>query len=319
MRIALVECPPFNPGAMMRGHLRFTAMLALCVACGSGSTGPTSDGNASRLHFMRTVLAGTEGPRLWAATPGDLTGSWSGHVIPDTASALRVSPDGRRLVYSDGRWIHLLDLASGHRVQLSPAWAEDRWPSWNGSSTRILVTRTTGSGGSARLVSLGIAPGDSIAHGVLDAPVNAEPSWSPDGQWVARTRWPYGLPLEVMALDGSGLVELAPGVAGARFRSPVWSPEGGRVVASEQQAWDGSGRVAVWSIGGDELASVTLSSAPSLLAWDPAGERIAMCAYAGIHLSAPRYEVSIWDLRTGAREVITPTSASDCLVTWGRR
>lgn len=65
----------------------------------------------------------------------------------------------------------------------------------------------------------------------------AEPAWSPDGEWIAFVSWtPEGGKLYKIRANGSDLTQLnqEPGV----FQNPVWNNEGSRIVAIKGKAED---------------------------------------------------------------------------------
>jgi Tol biopolymer transport system component len=213
--------------------------------------------------------------------------------------------------------MHVLDLRTGETRQLTPASASDRWPSWNGAGSRLLVLRRHGTTGPAHLVSVGQGVADSTRFVAVDQPDNSDPHWSPNGEAVVRARWPTAQ-VEVISLPSGAVVEIVPNNPGYQVRSPVWAPTGDRIAYSRFGPGDSS-TVFVVSPSGAAISSVRVAGYPTQIAWEPGADRLAFCRYAGEWLGAQRFEVVIWDVGTPRVRSITPPDASDCQVSWGAR
>lgn len=97
----------------------------------------------------------------------------------------------------------------------------------------------------------------------------AEPTWSPDGQYIAfyseRSIW-------VVKADGSGQVQVSDSAAtDVEFR---WSPDSGRIAF----IWERDGNAEVYLVGRDGSGLTNLTNDPALEntpVWSPDGGRIA--------------------------------------------
>ena len=93
---------------------------------------------------------------------------------------------------------------------------------------------------------------------------NTDPSWSPDGRWIAFiSDRPKGLTpnLYTMRSNGEGVIRLA-----AADANPSWSPDGGRI------AYEDDGHVYVIDADGADRVRLVEGGSPS---WSPDGGRIA--------------------------------------------
>jgi Tol biopolymer transport system component len=120
-----------------------------------------------------------------------------------------------------------------------------------------------------------------VTRVVPDTFSHSEPTWSPDGQWIAfiRHRNDFADTLYKIHPDGGGLVALKATVSFA----PSWSPAGDQIAYAK-----GGGSLWILTIGtGVDTAIVTGAGNVERPQWSPDGTKIAYVTAGVAHLVAP--------------------------------
>jgi Tol biopolymer transport system component len=134
-------------------------------------------------------------------------------------------------------------------------------PSWSPDGLRIAFTCSAQD--AAYDVCVINRDGTGFAKLTTDGRFNGSPEWSPNGKMIAFDTmrfvsvWDYGSDIAVMAADGSGSVPIARGY------SPVWSPDGSRLL------FVGANGLFTVGLDGSNLTRVTAGNHYSP-AWGPA-------------------------------------------------
>ncbi len=197
------------------------------------------------------------------------------------------SPDGKRIAFSTGSTIEVMDADGSHRSPVITRPGTVNSPSWSPTGDRIMFEEMNDSTSSFSVVGvdgLGYRPVRTVPAGEPEADL----SWSPSGDLVAfqaNTLDPDPNDpgefitvneLFTIAPDGSNQKRLT-SVNGVR--SPDWSPDGSRI------AFTGRVNEAEWGVllvnaGGGPVTSLPNSNSspvdpPGTPTWSPDGSRIA--------------------------------------------
>jgi Tol biopolymer transport system component len=159
---------------------------------------------------------------------------------------------------------------------LAPTAAVAAFPGANG---RVAFVQTSTTGGPDDIYTMDFLGGNSVQ--LTSGPASdRDPNWSPDGEKIVFPRDSTATPAtQIMAMnhDGSGLVALTSGAAGADDGGPVYAPDGTivfrRDTGSGLQLWamnaDGSNQTQLTFPGpaGDESFEATVSPDGSKIAF----------------------------------------------------
>ncbi len=149
---------------------------------------------------------------------------------------------------------------------------QDRQPAISPDGSTVAFVRRASKNAPTALWTIGMD--GSRAHAIVPASVDvADPSWSPDGRWIAFT----GVVTDVRALflvhpDGSAM-HVLPFTPASSVSSPAWSPDGRQLVVSATPYTNnvGADRTAdLWIIGVDGSDLRNLTSTPDVSETEPA-------------------------------------------------
>lgn len=179
--------------------------------------------------------------------------------------------------YGDGpnnRSIYVVNPDGSGVQQLTNDVEPDHDPAWSPDYRRVAFVR--GGSGLRKLIVMtarGTRPTPLLEGGLI-----ANPSWSPDGQWIAFDM-SVGSYTDIYTIraDGSELRRIT--TTGAQNTNPSWSPDGGRIAYVSM--WSGSREI--WVMNADGVNPTRLTSCAAVLlecsdpAWSPVpgDERIA--------------------------------------------
>jgi Tol biopolymer transport system component len=241
-----------------------------------------------------------DGRRLLALANGRLVvRSPSGRVLrrlPATGFEPTWSPDGRLIAYLVSRcpdptgrtddtcadlWVIRPDGTGRRRLA-----AEDvdltvvaRLYAWAPDSRRLVYMKA---GGSGALAVVATRDGRKRILGGTQQKLSSDPSWSPDGHWIAfsRQRAPFqGSDLFLVAPDGTKLHRIA---RGRDISRATWSPDGRRIAYLRAVApVQGEDR---WSVvtaarDGSRTRRLGVASDNSVLLWSPDSARVLWSAF----------------------------------------
>lgn len=181
------------------------------------------------------------------------------------------SPDGSQIVFVSSEQLHLIDVASGQRHQLTDSDIIHGFPDWSPDGERIAF-----SGGKE-------PPGPGVVHDLyLVAPSSGDetrltdassqltaPQWSPDGTQI--TYFDHSTdPLSIWIIhsDGSRATELTAGGHAS------WSPDGGQIVFDREV---GPGDVDIYLVDFESRQEYLVVDGPdydTLPAWSPDGTKV---------------------------------------------
>jgi Tol biopolymer transport system component len=205
------------------------------------------------------------------------------------------SPDGSLIAYLVGRcpdptgktddacadlWVIRADGTGRRRLA-----AEDvdltvvaRPYAWAPDGRRLVYMKA---GGAGRLVVVETRDARKRILGGTQGELSTDPSWSPDGRWIAfsRQRGPFqGSDLYLVAPDGTRLHRIA---RGRDISRATWSPDGRRIAylrAVAPQGVDGWA-VVVAAADGSRPRRLGVASDNSVLLWSPDSSRVLWSAF----------------------------------------
>ncbi len=234
-----------------------------------------------------------------------------------------VSPDGRFIAYSEGRFLRVRPVRGGPIVDLPPGDGQIRHIAWHPDSRRVLIDGDAARGGwvlrdhvsraerplfdGRAMLNAKLQPGG--ADTVLPIRALRQPSWSPDGKSIAAlVNGRDGAELWIVSADGAT-------ASATRLRHaatfPAWTP---RSVVACVSSIDGQQRVTI-PCDGTPVVPEPDGDAYGPIAFAPDGTTV----YAGMPNAGGTLD--LWALPVGggrarpltafARDSYAPTVAAD--------
>jgi PKD repeat protein len=214
---------------------------------------------------------------------------------PPTPSPGPPPPQAGQIAFVRNGQIHSANTDGSGVVQLTTGPA-DRDPAWSADGNRIAFTRAFSWDTTAIFVM------DADGSNLVRLTDGAQPTWSPDGEWIAFACWRPNAPwLCKVRTDGTSTAPDTIYRDVNRLQEPAWSPDGTRIAYISDWArydfW-----FDIWVIAPDGSSRTALTThtpaAPTPYehyqpAWSPDGRRIAFvkCYWAYFYCSASAISV----------------------------
>lgn len=288
--------------------------LGLATACGDDrATNPTPPA----VSAARVPGGGNypDGRIVFLADTVRPDGEFGGNAVhvmnPDGTGVARVtpymslsgptwSPDRKRIAFNDHE-TGLIGVMNANGKNLR--WlVKGDFPSWSPDSRRIVFSRVPEDGGTADLYVMN-ADGTGVAA-LMDAQNVAatNPSWSPDGKWVAFTG-SYSGGLEVFVMDaGGGIPKLLTHCddAGLRCSAPEWGPRTDSLSLAYVATTGSVSQLRVLNIARNETVSLAdhVGTPPDRVSWSPDATRLLFAS----RLQTPRRALYSVDITTNLVE-----------------
>jgi Tol biopolymer transport system component len=234
----------------------------------------------------RRLLALTNGRLVVRSTDGRLL-----RRLPAAGFEPNWSPDGRFVAYLVGRcldpsgtsddscadlWVIRADGTGRRRLAAADVdlTVVARPYAWAPDSRRLVYMKA---GGSGALVVVATRDGHKRILGGTQRRLSTDPSWSPDGRWVAfsRQRGPFqGSDLYLVAGDGTKLHRIA---RGRDISRATWSPDGRHIAYLRAVApvhGDDRWAVVIAARDGSRPRRLGVASEDSVLLWSPDSSRV---------------------------------------------
>jgi Tol biopolymer transport system component len=316
---------------MLKRLIAAAGMLAAGGMIFVASAGATFPGTNGPITYHKVGGFGTEIFKLDGGLETQLTSS-----APGLAVNSDWSPDGTRIAFDSDRDglsvnVYVMDADGGNVVQLIDDDGFDGFPSWSPDGKRIAWDHegenypatqgiwTMDAGGSDRVQVTSPPPGITA---------DSEPAYSPDGQWIAFTRFRSTCrfpnrerfvsaactsAIHLVRTDGSGLRRLTDW--GHAVASPDWSPDGASIAFHRGDDGAQGGKLDVYAMAADGSHERALTSSPPLTngprvaagnpVYSPDGERIMFTGWFADRLP----QIMVMD--TDGSDVAAVTDESD--------
>ena len=194
-----------------------------------------------------------------------------------------LSPDGSRLAYAFATYYWVIDIATGHTVELgkAPNVPAARAIAWSPDSTRLALIDN------AKLSVVSVD--GSTRTTVFDSGGEAvrDPAWSPTGQQIVFVVSGSAGGIRTVRADGSGLATI--GAAGRAAAHPAWSPDGQRIAYVGRGPGAGSGIWVMSADGSDGRAlepGCSCGIGMSAPVWAPGGDYLAFVRRHSLYVAA---------------------------------
>lgn len=201
------------------------------------------------------------------------------------------SPDGRKIAFVWDRNIHVIEVLSKRITRLTD-WEWCCYPAWSPDGTRIAfdVPQPIDSAGIWIMNADGTDKTDISVHGTGQWRC---PNWSPDGLWIAHTRYTAGECQKpfvfVMTPTGSSPEQLTHTCR--ENRHPRWSPDGQKIAYASISPGASNPATGVWVMNAYGSQQRQLARSPYAVrpVWSPDGARIV---YEGLNTES--WTITLW-------------------------